>query len=209
MVKLFFKRVLYLLGILLTAPLILVTWLEAVFFGRDYERLLTCSKEILAIVPTPVGEYMRLGYYSAVCSHVSPDAKLLFGSMIAHRDAIIRTAVVVGVGTILGKVDIGENVLFGAYVSVLSGKYQHGRPDQRMSDGSAGQHYSVIRIGRNSWIGQASVIMANVGENCTVGAGSVLMRDAPDGSTFMGNPARRVNIAADGDNVSPRVDGVG
>lgn len=162
--------------------------------GRDQERILAWCKEILALVPTIVGESLRLGYYSAVCRYISPDACLMFGSMIAHRDTIIRKGVVVGVHTIIGKADIGENVLFGARVSLLSGKYQHGRPQDRRDGETMSVQYQVVTIGRNSWVGQGAIVMANVGENCTVSAGAILYKDAPDGSTFMGNPARKVNL---------------
>ncbi|MFH1686993.1 MAG: acyltransferase [bacterium] len=194
MIKLILKRVLWVTGLALTFPLILLTWLEAWILGRDYERILAWCKEILALVPTIVGEYLRLGYYSAVCRYVSPDASLLFGSMIAHRDTIIRRGVVVGVYTIIGKADIGEGVLFGARVSLLSGKYQHGRPEDRIDGQVPSVQYQVVTVGRNSWIGQGAIVMANVGENCTVSAGAVLYKDAPDGSTFMGNPARKANL---------------
>jgi acetyltransferase-like isoleucine patch superfamily enzyme len=117
----------------------------------------------------------------------------MYQSMLAHRDVTIGPGVVVGVGTIIGKAVIEEGVLFGARVSLLSGKYQHGRPDRRTPETPGGE-FTSITIGAHSWIGQQAVIMSNVGRNCTVGAGSVLMKDAPDNTTFMGNPARKVNI---------------
>ena len=129
--KIFLKRTLYVFGLLVTLPLILLTWLELAVLGPKWEKVFGQCKETLSLVPTFVGEYLRLAYYSAVCTYVSPDAALLFGSMIAHREATIRRGVVIGQGTIIGKADVGENVLFGAGVSLLSGKYQHGRPEDR------------------------------------------------------------------------------
>jgi len=194
MIKAFGKRFFYLLGVIGSLPLILITWLEALLLGRQCERVFGSCKELLSIIPTFVGDFMRLGYYSAVCTHVSPDAVILFGSMIAHRDTILRRGVVVGVRTIIGKADIGENVLFGAGVALLSGKYQHGRPQNRGNGDPAVVEFQTIAVGRNSWIGEKAVIMANIGENCTISAGAVLMKDAPDNATFMGNPARKVNV---------------
>jgi acetyltransferase-like isoleucine patch superfamily enzyme len=126
--------------------------------------------------------------------------------MIAHREATIRRGVVIGQGTIIGKADVGEMVLFGAGVSLLSGKYQHGRPQDRREDGSGTEEYRIIKIGSHSWIGERSVIMADVGENCTIAAGAVLMKDAPDNTTFMGNPARKVSIAAPAVPATPPVE---
>ena len=48
--------------------------------------------------------------------------------------------------------------------------------------------------------------MADVGENCTIGAGAVLMKDAPDNTTFMGNPARKVSMVALTVEASPPVE---
>jgi acetyltransferase-like isoleucine patch superfamily enzyme len=114
--------------------------------------------------------------------------------MVAHRDTTIGAGVVVGAFTILGYADIGDNVLFGARVSLISGKYQHGRPEERAANETVSEVYERLTIGRNSWIGQEAILMANVGENCTVAAGSVVYKPVIDGTTVMGNPARRVSI---------------
>ncbi len=204
--KILLKRTLYAFGLLVTLPLILLTWLELAVLGPKWEKVFGQCKEILSLVPTFVGEYLRLAYYSAVCTYVSPDAALLFGSMIAHREATIRRGVVIGQGTIIGKADVGENVLFGAGVSLLSGKYQHGRPKDRRENGSSQQVFKMIKIGRQSWIGEKAIIMADVGENCTIGAGAVLMKDAPDNTTFMGNPARKVSMVAPTIEAAPPVE---
>lgn len=178
----------------MTLPLILATWLEGLIVGNRSARVFGSCKEILALCPTPVGEYMRLAYYRAVCKDVSLDACFVFGSMLARRDIAIGAGTVIGAHSILGFATIGEHVLLGARVSLLSGKYQHGRPGDRIEEGGVAGEFQLISIGNNSWIGQDSVIMANIGENCTVGAGSVVYRDVPDNTTVMGNPARKVNL---------------
>ena len=194
MVKRIIKKIFFLLGLILTSPAILLTWMEVLVTRGRSERLFGSCKEIISLCPTIIGEYLRLAYYWAVCTDVSPDASFLFGSMVAHRSITVRSGVVVGAYSIIGYADIGENVLFGARVSLLSGKYQHGRPDERTGDDDATEQYQVIKIGSNCWIGQDSVIMADVGENCTVGAGSVVYKEVPDNTTVMGNPARKVNL---------------
>ncbi len=194
MIKLILKRILFVIGLILTLPLIAVTLLEGVLSGNRKEVVFGSCKELLSLVPTTFGQFIRGAYYWAVCRQVSPDACFLFGSMLAHRNVIVRRGVVLGVYTIIGYADIGENVLFGARVSLLSGKYQHGRPGERAENGETSDEYQMIRIGRNSWIGQEAVIMADVGENCTIGAGSVVYKEVPDNTTVMGNPARKVSF---------------
>ena len=194
MIKLVVKRILLICGVLASSPLIILTRLEEVINRKKTDRIRNWYKEILSICPTTIGEYLRLGYYWAVCTNISVDASFLFGSMVARPVIKIGAGTVVGTSSIIGYAEIGENVLIGARVSILSGKYQHGRPQDRAENLDSKQEFTVIKIGDNSWIGEGALILANVGNNCTVGAGSVVLRDVPDNTTVLGNPARKVNI---------------
>ena len=52
--------------------------------------------------------------------------------------------------------------------------------------------FERVTIGADSWIGNRSVVMADVGRRCVVGAGSVVTKALPDGSLAVGAPARPV-----------------
>ena len=121
--------------------MIILTWLEALLFGKDQEVIFGACREFLSLCPSIIGTYLRKAFYWAVCTDVSPDVHFLFGSSLAHRQNIIRAGVVLGAYTIIGYADIEENVLMAARVSIISGKYQHGRPDQRTA-----QQLSLIHI---------------------------------------------------------------
>ena len=151
-------------------------------------------KELLSTVPTLAGGFLRSAYYWSSCTRVSPDAYLHLGSMIAHRDVTIGKGTVIGVHSLIGYADIGDNVLCGAFVSVISGKYQHGRPEERSGGDVVTEVFTRIMIGSDSWIGQGAILLANVGRQCTVGAGSIVYNEVQEGSTVLGNPARRVNL---------------
>jgi virginiamycin A acetyltransferase len=200
MIKLIIRRILLLVCALIISPLILLTWLEKLLeyniIGQKRGYVFSACGELLAICPSIIGGFLRLAYYWAVCTRISPDANIAFGCMITHRENMIRAGANLGLYTFVGFADIGENVIFGARVSIVSGKYQHGRPSQRVNgiDAEITEENEVIHIGKNSWIGQDVVIMANIGENCTVGAGSVVYRDVPDNTTVLGNPARKVSM---------------
>jgi virginiamycin A acetyltransferase len=194
MIRKLIKRFLFILAFTTVFILIVPTWLEAIIFGKKSERFYGCCKELLATIPTFIGQYLRLAYYKSVCSKVDFDVCFLWGSMIAHRDTAIGSGTVIGTYSIIGYAEIGRNVIFGARVSVVSGKYQHGRPGERSHDRELTEEYTRIKIGANAWIGEGSVILSNIGENCTIGAGSVLLKDAPANTTFMGNPARKVSL---------------
>jgi virginiamycin A acetyltransferase len=200
MLKKIIKRLLLIIAIIITSPLILVTWLEKVIeydiIHNKRGYVFTGCREILSLIPTVIGNYLRLGYYFSVCTSISPDANISFGTMLGHREIVMGPNVNMGPYLTIGLAVIEENVIFGPGVSIVSGKYQHGRPDQRAggADETLVEENQVIRIGSNSWIGQDAVILASIGKNCTVGAGSVVFKDVPDKTTVIGNPAKKVNL---------------
>jgi acetyltransferase-like isoleucine patch superfamily enzyme len=50
--------------------------------------------------------------------------------------------------------------------------------------------FEKISVGSNTWLGEGSIILANVGKNCIIGAGSVVTKDLPDNVLAVGNPAQ-------------------
>lgn len=196
MLKRIIKWLVFSLGFLLVLPLVILTRLEEILFRGKASYVFSGAKELLSICPTIFGTYMRRAFYWAVCKDVSANAHFNFGSWLAYRENKIGPGVTVGAYTFIGYGDIGRNVMMGARVSIVSGKYQHGRPAERIENGKNGftEENVVIHIGENTWIGQDATIMANIGKNCTVGAGSVVLNDVPDNTTVLGNPARKVNL---------------
>ena len=188
------KTALFVIGLVASSPLILISLLEERLFGDEEERVFFTCAELLSVVPTVLGNCMRRAFYWATCKSVSWNTQFRLGSWLAHRNNIIGPMVGIGPYTYIGYAEIGRNVIFGARVSVISGKYQHGRPSERTRYAEISEEHEIIRIGDNSWIGQDVVIMANIGRNCTVGAGSVVMKDVEDNTTVLGNPARKVNL---------------
>jgi virginiamycin A acetyltransferase len=195
MLKKAFKNIFFLIGLLLVSPFVILTLLGRLFLDKDGVGRIFCGcAEILSIIPTIIGIYSRKAYYWAACRGVSSNTHFLFGSMLTHPEISIADGVVIGQYALIGYADIGEHVQLGARVSIISGKYQHGRPGDRTLDAKIISEHSEIRIGRNAWIGQDAVILADVGENCTIGAGSVVLKEIPNNTTVLGNPARKVNL---------------
>lgn len=191
--KSFCKCVFLVAGVIAASPLIALNWIECWLFAGKSERFYCGGTELLAFVPTFVGESMRLGYYRICCTKVSTYVRFMLGSMLTHRNVTIGSGSIIGRFTSIGYAEISENVQISAHVSVLSGKYQQGQPVERR-DGKLGEKmYKTVHIGRNSWIGQNAVIMADVGENSVVGAGSVVYNNVKDNITVLGNPARKVS----------------
>jgi acetyltransferase-like isoleucine patch superfamily enzyme len=59
-----------------------------------------------------------------------------------------------------------------------------------------------VTIGRDSWIGDRAIVLADVGKHCVVGAGSVVTKPLPDYAIAVGSPARVIRYR-DGAPVQP------
>ena len=193
MLKPLLKQLLFAVALVLTAPLIVIARIESAVAGPESERVYGGCKELLATVPTILGQYFRAAFYWASCQRVSPDICMQLGSMLAHRETSVGKGVVIGSYTTIGRADIGDHALISARVSLVSGKYQHGLPSERGQEKPASARSETIRIGCRTWIGEGAVILASVGDECTVSAGAVVYNATPDGATLVGNPARRVD----------------
>ena len=90
----------------------------------------------------------------------------------------------------IGDAEIGEGSLIATRVSILSGKNQHTHgPDGSLIPFSR-DRAALVRIGRDTWIGEGAIIMADVGERCIVASGAVVTSQVGDGQVVGGNPAR-------------------
>lgn len=97
----------------------------------------------------------------------------------------------------VGKVIIGDNVMFAPNVSIYTAGHPI-HPDSRNS----GYEYGIpVTIGNNVWIGGNVIINPGVtiGNDVVIGAGSVVTKDIPDRAVALGNPCRVVRQIAEED----------
>lgn len=94
----------------------------------------------------------------------------------------------------LGGLDIGDDVLIGPNVSLITSGHPL-EPSQRRACVVA----KPIVIERNVWIAAGATIIGgvSVGENSVVGAGSVVTKDVPPNTFVGGNPARVIRSIAE------------
>ena len=87
----------------------------------------------------------------------------------------------------LGGVEIGDDVLIGPNVSIITSGHPL-EPSQRR----AATIGKPIVIERNVWIAAGATVIGGVtvGENAVVAAGSVVTRNVPPNTLVGGNPAR-------------------
>ena len=97
----------------------------------------------------------------------------------------------------VGKVIIGENVMFAPNVSI----YTAGHPVHPESRNSGYEYGIEVIIGDNVWIGGNVIINPGIkiGNNVVIGAGSVVTKDIPDNAIAVGNPCRVIREVTEED----------
>mgnify|MGYP006141088225 CR=1 FL=1 len=91
-----------------------------------------------------------------------------------------------------GGIEIGDNVLIAANVSMFSANHVFTDPDRPIR--TQGETRIGIKIGSNVWIGAGCIILdgVSVGDGAVIAAGAVVNRDVAAGSLVAGVPGRLV-----------------
>ncbi|QJT07957.1 acyltransferase [Oceanidesulfovibrio marinus] len=155
------------------------------------ESVFITFAQLLSFIPSTIGSYLRSAYYKRTLSSYGDMIHIDFGSYFSHPEASVGDHVYIGAYTIIGMSKIGRLTTIGSQVSILSGKNQHhielGMPIQNIK----GQFTETI-IGENCWLGNHSIVMADLGQQCIVGAGAVITKPFGDYDVIAGNPARTI-----------------
>jgi len=157
--------------------------------------------QAFALLPGTCGAYLRRAFYRLVLARCGRDACISFGTVLSHPATSIGRAAYVGAYCCLGEVTLEDDVLLSSGVSVTNGSAQHGtqRLDVPMREQPGA--WPRITIGRDSWIGERAVVMADVGCGCVIGAGAVVTHPVPDYAVAVGVPARVVRYRRTDDGV--------
>lgn len=119
--------------------------------------------------------------------HVNIEKNALFSSKVS-----LGNYSGIGVGAkIYGACTIGDYVMMGEGVTIITRNHEYGRTDIPMMQQGFEEERPVI-IGNDVWIGDKVIIMpgVHIGDGCIIGAGAVVTRDIPPYSIAVGVPAR-------------------
>lgn len=177
------------LAYILTAPVVLLT--RGLYgMGADRVQVFAWVSQWAASWWGPLGSYCRRAVYRALLEECGPDVCISFGTIFSRPGARLGRRVYLGAFCNIGLAYLEDDVLLGSSVHVLSGKHQHSFERDDLPIREQGGRYECVRIGKGSWLGNCSIVMADVGEGCVVAAGSVVTRPVEDGAIVGGNPAR-------------------
>lgn len=156
------------------------------------EQVFCAASQAFSLLPGKAGEYLRREFYVHALESCATDCCISFGTLFSHATTRVGKGTYIGANCMIGTAAIGEHVLIGSNVDILSGRRQHGIEDSETLIGEQERRFQRIEIGDNSWIGNSAVIMADVGKGCVVGAGTVVVKPVEDYSVVAGNPAKLI-----------------
>lgn len=164
----------------------------SLLLGR--ERAFPGWSQAMSLIPGLLGVYLRRAFYGLVLPRCAADACLSFGMLLSHPSTRIGARVYVGAYSLLGDVTLEDDVLVASHVSIVNGPSQHGIERLDIPIREQPGVWTRITIGRDSWIGERAVVMADVGKHCVIGAGAVVTKPIPDYAIAVGVPARVVRF---------------
>lgn len=149
--------------------------------------------QAISLIPGKIGIYIRAAFYRLACTDTSDDISVGFLTIFSHADTTIEKGVYIGPQCNIGMCSIGENTLIGSGVHVLSGSRQHEFQDIQKPIQDQGGVFEKIRIGVDCWLGNTSLVIANLQDHSILAAGSVLTKPSSKGDVLVGNPAKCIN----------------
>jgi acetyltransferase-like isoleucine patch superfamily enzyme len=177
-----------LLAMLLVLPGFLAFLSASCILGR--RRTFPGWSQAFSLLPGFIGIYLRRAFYRLIFPTVGEDSCLGFGTVFSHPTAKIGRSVYVGNFCCLGDVTLEDDVLISSHVSITNGASQHGIERLDIPIREQPGSWPRVMIGRDSWIGERAVVMADVGKHCVIGAGAVVTSPIPDFAIAVGVPAR-------------------
>lgn len=175
------------LATLLTSPLICLDLASRCCYREGFFIALS---QALSLLPGKTGSYLRIAYYRVAMSRCAPSCFIGFGTLFSQRDTHIGSGVYIGPQCNIGACRIGNDTLIASGVHIMSGSEQHRFDDVDTPIRDQGGEYKPVTIGRDCWIGNGALILADIGDKAIIGAGSVVTKPIEAYAIAAGNPAR-------------------
>lgn len=147
---------------------------------------------LLALLPGRIGRWWRAAWYERALAGCGERLYVDWMAAIRTPKTHIGNNVFIGTFCWIGWADIGDDVMLGGHVRVLSGRHHHDfdRLDVPMSQ--QGGEPAQVKIGDDVWVGNGAIIMADVAPGSVVGAGAVVTKTFDPYTVLVGVPARPI-----------------
>ncbi|WP_414828060.1 acyltransferase [Alteromonas sp. H39] len=186
----FIKQSLIILSQITMSPLIVACKIEEWLTKGNSESVFGFCSHVVALFPGLPGAFLRKAFYSLTLEYCSTDCHIGFGTIFAHRSAIVEKHVYFGMYTIIGSARIGEYSLIGSRSSIISRNALHSMGEDGHWTAFTIDSVARTEIGSNVWIGEGCTVAANIGDSSQIGSGSVVSTDIKGGILVTGNPPR-------------------
>jgi len=113
---------------------------------------------------------------------------------INYPETPIGNDVLVGPGIWIGLADIGDDVLMANNVTILSGRNHHNYERRDIPIRKQGGHRTMVKIGRDVWLGSGTKITCDVNEGSVVATGAVVTKLYEPYAILAGIPAKPIGI---------------
>lgn len=184
------KKALKITFLVLVYPLYLLFFILSKMSNPD--SVFQSFSQLVSLIPGKIGIYTRAAFYKLACPDTSDEILIGFLTVFSHVNTTIEEGVYIGPQCNIGKCRIGKNTLLGSGVHILSGSKQHHFDDINTPIQQQGGTYEKITIGEDCWLGNVSIVMADVGNHSIVASGSVVTRPVDPKVIVAGNPAKLI-----------------
>lgn len=150
----------------------------------------TAPSQWLSFLPGYSGILLRRVWYRFTLRRCGSNLTVDWLAVVRSRETEIGDRCTLGVGNWVGWVRLGDDVMTGSHVALISGAKQHDFSDlSRPMREQHGKKQQLI-IGSDVWIGTQAVVMAAVSQGTVIGASSIVTKTHPPYAILAGNPAR-------------------
>ena len=205
--KKIFKGLVNWIAVLVMLPVSLPIRLLTAEFKPSTFFTLVCHT--LSLLPGIVGVLLRRGFYYIAFDEVALDVSIGFGTCFAMRGTKIGAGTYIGPNCSIGLAVIESDVLIGSNVDLIGSPHLHSIDRTDIPIKKQGGSVEPVSIGYGSWLGNSTVILADVGCECVVGAGSVVTSACADWGIYVGNPARKIRDRRSSRSETPATAGLG
>ena len=148
--------------------------------------------QAFALLPGVIGVTLRRAFFRLTITACGDGAHVGFGALLTSPETALGSHCYVGPYCVLGAVDVGDDALLGSAVSVTNGARQHGTVRLDVPVREQPGEWPRVSIGRDVWIGDRAVVMADVGEQAVAAAAAVVTKPVGPREIVAGVPAKVV-----------------